>query len=326
MDLDDLFKVFLSIKTAEGRAKSTIQQYKDNYKYFTAFLEKQNIEKSLNELNRTIFRKYITYMREEVTKFEDHKYKTETQRTKGLSPLTINTRLKTLRVMFQCLFEEEIISFNPILGVKNVPNPQENIEILTIEELRSLLKSPNKSTYAGFRDHTLMHVLIDGMSRISESIKLKESDFDFKHNTATIRASVAKNRKSRTLPLKPLTMRLVRKLIDTNSDFSTEYVFLTNYGEPISRDHFRKRLYEYADQAKIKKKVHPHLLRHSAATAFLEDGGDIRHLQMLLGHSDLRMVVRYTHLSNKALQNQHAKHSAINKVANKLSRPRKTKL
>lgn len=325
-NLDDLFDEFYSIKVAEGKADSTLRQYKNNYSYFVAFLDRRKIKRSINAISRKTLRDYIVYMRDEQVCFEDHKYKADRSRTVGLSPSTINTRLKTLRVMFNCLCEEMIIADNPMKGVKNLPEPEEEFDIMTVEEMRWLFKAPDRKYFAGFRDYVIMHVLTDSMMRIGELTQLKESDFNFEDKTVIIRAKVAKSRKSRLIPLKPLTLRLVKELIKINEDFQSEYVFLTNYGEPINRDLFRKNLNDYAEKAGIKKNVHPHLFRHTAATMFLEDGGDIRHLQMLLGHADLRMVIRYTHLSNYALQKQHAKHSPINKVASKMSRPRKNKL
>lgn len=326
LSLDELFRTFLAVKSAEGRAESTMQQYRNNYIYFVEYLDKKDIPLDFSVLNRHVFREYIRYMREEAVKFESHKYKTDEQRSIGLSPSTVNTRIKSLKTMFKCLIDEEIIPHNPMDGVKKIPDPREDVKVLTVEELRRLLKMPDKATFAGYRDLTLMHLLMDGMMRISEASKLVESDFDFTQNSVTIRAAIAKSRKSRTLPLKPLTTRLVKRLVQANENFDTDYVFLMNYGDPVTRDHFRKRLKDYAEKAGIRKNVYPHLLRHTAATMFLEDGGDIRHLQLLLGHADLRMVVRYTHLSNHALQEQHSKHSPINKVSDKLSRPRKTKL
>ena len=324
--LDDLFRTFLAVKSAEGRADNTMQQYRDNYSYFNRYLDDHGISSEFDNMDRHLIREYIRYMREDAIKFEGHKYKADKQRTRGLSPSTVNTRVKTLQTTFRCLVDEEVIPYNPIEGVKRIPDPDELTEVLTIEELKQILKAPDKSTFAGFRDHTLMHVLIDGMMRISEAANLRVSDFDFTQDTVTIRAKIAKSRKYRTLPLKPITSRLVERLIQANANFNSDYVFLMNYGEPVTRDHFRKRLKGYAKTANIKKNVYPHLLRHTSATLFLEDGGDIRHLQMLLGHADLRMVVRYTHLSDKALKDQHTKHSPINKISDKLSRPRKTKL
>jgi integrase/recombinase XerD len=304
--LQTLFRQFIAIKSAEGRSPQTMRQYHENWTGFMRFIEQHE---DPEPLNRHVMREYILYMR-----------------AKDYAPATINTRLKTLRVLFRTLLDEELIDYNPMDGVKTVSDPVDRVEVLTVDELRKLLNAPDKSTYAGFRDYVLMHVLVDSMMRIGEATQLKASDFDLTQNTVTVRAAVAKSRKYRTLPLKPFTIRIVKRLLDANEDFGSEYVFLTNYGEPINRDHFRKRLYEYADTAKLTKKVHPHLLRHTSATLFLEDGGDIRHLQMLLGHADLRMVVRYTHLSNDALREQHTRHSAINKVSDKLSRPRKRKL
>ncbi|OZV95437.1 hypothetical protein CAY57_11300 [Heyndrickxia coagulans] len=99
-----------------------------------------------------------------------------------------------------------------------------------------------------------MVLLIDGMMRISEAINLRKSDFDYKGQTVTIRASVAKNRKTRTIPLEHRTCRLIKELIAENeTDFESEYVFLANYGEQITRDHFRKRLGKFAEQAGIKR-------------------------------------------------------------------------
>jgi len=112
-------------------------------------------------------------------------------------------------------------------------------------------------------------------------------------------------------------------LIKENEEFETEYIFVTNFGEQMDRNHFRKRLKKYTEEAGITKNVHPHLFRHTGATMFLEAGGDICYLQMLLGHSDLRMVMRYTHLSKRALISQHDKFSPLNEIVGKLNKERK---
>jgi integrase/recombinase XerD len=222
--------------------------------------------------------------------------------------------------------EEGLIDNNPMEGVKNVSQPEEEIVALNADELKRLLNVPNQRHCAEFRDYVLMHFLIDGMTRISETLGLKHSDIDFATRTATIPASIAKSRKSRIIPLQPVTARLIKELISENkADFDSDYIFLSNYGEPLTRDHFRNRLNGYAKKAGITKNVHPHLFRHTAATMFLESGGDIRHLQLLLGHADLRVVLRYTHLPKESLMNQHEKYSAMTMITGKLNKPRKIK-
>ncbi|ONK24372.1 tyrosine-type recombinase/integrase [Siminovitchia sp. FSL H7-0308] len=324
--LDDLFDIFIAIKDAEGRAPSTMQQYRENYGFFTEYLDKHGIKRTPSAITRDTIRDYIVFMRNDWIRFEGHSFKTEVEQTAGLAPATINTRLKTLRVMYRCLMDEALVDSNPMEGVRNLPEQQENIEVLTAEELQRLLNVPNRRSYADFRDYVLMNLLIDGMMRISEAINLKVDDFNLSGQSVVIRAAIAKNRKTRTIPIESRTARLINELIIENkADFDSDYIFLTVYGGPISRDHFRKRLNDFAEKAGIKKNVHPHLFRHTAATMFLEAGGDIRHLQMLLGHSDLRVLLRYTHLSNEALKQQHEQYSPIKQVLGKRNLPRKIK-
>ncbi|MEK4559575.1 tyrosine-type recombinase/integrase [Bacillus sp. FSL K6-0036] len=325
-NLDVLFVQFRAIKKSEGRAESTLGQYEDNYGFFLEFLDRKGIARSIHEMNRDVIRKYIVYMQDDWVKFEDHYFKKDEHMTKGLAPGTINTRLKTLRVFFKTLYDEGLIEHNPMLGIKNVREPEEEIVILDEDELRMLFAAPNQREYADFRDYVLMNVLLDGMMRISEALGLKQENFDFAARTLYIPATIAKNRRARTVPIEFGTAKMLNELIVENrADFESEYIFLANYGERLTRDHFRKRLVEYAKEVGIKKRVHPHLFRHTAATMYLESGGDMRHLQMLLGHSDLRMVQRYTHLSGSSLTAQHEKYSAINKVRGKLNKQRKIK-
>src|SRR5699024_12223458 len=93
--LDELFRTFLAVKSAEGRAKNTMQQYRDNYNYFIHYLEDHDLPQKLEDVDRHLIREYIRYMREDAIKFDGHKYKSDKQRTKGLSASTVNTRVKT---------------------------------------------------------------------------------------------------------------------------------------------------------------------------------------------------------------------------------------
>lgn len=173
-NLNVLFVQFRAIKKSEGRAESTLGQYEDNYGFFLEFLDRKGIARSIHEMNRDVIRKYIVYMQDEWVKFEDHYFKKDEHMTKGLAPGTINTRLKTLRVFFKTLYDEGLIEHNPMLGVKNVREPEEEIVILDEDELRMLFAAPNQREYADFRDYVLMNVLLDGMMRISEALGLKQ--------------------------------------------------------------------------------------------------------------------------------------------------------
>lgn len=325
-ELNDLFELFKRLRRSEGISDATFVQYNNNFRFFSDYLDSVNIPLDIRHIDDEIIRDYIIYMRDEIVRFDKHRFKSEAEKTVGLAPSTINTRLKTLKTMFNRLFNDGYISVNPVRGIRNVAEYDSEIEILSETELKSLFKAPNQRRYADFRDYVLMNFLLDSMARIGETTKLKIHNFDFNSHLVNIPAEIAKNRRHRIIPLNTSTIRLVKELVQENeSDFDTDYVFLTNYGEPLTPDHFRKRLNNFALKVGINKNIHPHLFRHTGATMFLENGGDIRHLQKLLGHSDLRMVERYTHLSNMSITKQHAKYSGINNVLSKQSKPRKIK-
>ncbi len=323
--LEELYEQFIYLKVSEGKAKRTLNKYRDNLKYFLEFLTVKEINSDIRLITKEVIRSYIVWMLQEKVRFEGHRFKTKDEQTVGLSPVTVNTRIKTLRPFFKYLCSEGLISTDPMTTIKDVTEDETEIKILTAEELKRLLNAPNKRNYDDFRDYVLLNCLIDGFFRISTALSIKVQDIDFSSNIITVSSSVDKSRKVRYVPILKRTANLLKELIKEIEEFDSEYVFLTNYGEQLQANHFRKQLRNYAKIAGIKKRVYPHLLRHSSATIFLENSGNIRHLQMLLHHSDLRMVLRYTHLTNQSLIDQHNEHSALNNVVDKLNKNRKIK-
>ncbi|MCK6256801.1 tyrosine-type recombinase/integrase [Fictibacillus sp. KIGAM418] len=323
-ELDALFQKYLSAKTAEGRAPSMVEKYKRYYRFFCDYLDNQNIPRDIRKIDTDVIRLYSSWMLNDKIKFDGHTFKPEDSKTPGLSAVTVNDRLKILRAWFRFLADEQLIDEDPMKRIKNAREESEQIQVLSPQQLRALLAAPNQRRYAGFRDACLLALLIDSMCRINEALNLKKTDIDFASSTINIRAEIAKSRKSRILPIQKRTARLLKELIEEVACFNSEYVFLANYGEPLTANHFRKQLRQYAEKAGITQRIiHPHLLRHTGATMFLEAGGDIRHLQMLLGHSDLRMVLRYTHLSKQSLIAQHEQYSPMNNVIEKRHKERK---
>lgn len=323
-DLNEIFEGFIRDRKSEGVGESAVSDYEYSFRYLKEYLDRIDVEHDIRNINEDIIRDYIVYMQEEVVRFEGHKYKKEEHRTIGLSPSTINTRIKSLKTLFNRLEADGKWEDNVLANIKQLPNPVEMIDILTPKELRQLLSVPDQRSYAGFRDYVIMNFLLDSFVRIGEAVQLRKQDFDFNSRCVNIPANVAKNRKFRIVPLKDKTLRLIDELIAENeTDFTDDHVFLTNYGAPISTDRFRTRLAEFVAKTDITKNVHPHLFRHTAATMFLQNGGDIRHLQLLLGHSDLRMVQRYTHLFNPSLAKQHEQYSVMNNIEKKLEKPRR---
>lgn len=319
-----LEKAYLA-KKAEGLAEGTLNRYKHSHNLLLQFLDLKKVGRDLDDLTVDICREFVNWLLEERTSFDGHPFKPESSKVKGVSPRYANDLLKALRTSFRVLVNDEIIDYNPFESVKNIKYPEKLIDVLTIDELKALLSAPKQRDYASFRDYVVMHVLIDTMARTGEIVSLRKSDINLQSKEIILRPEVVKTRVGRIIPIQDRTVRLLRELLAEVSDFESEYVFLANYGEPLTTNHFRLRLKKHAKAAGIKKNIYPHLLRHSAATIYLEGGGNLRYLQALLGHTDQRMTSRYTHLSRSSIAENHDKFSAINQVVGKLNKNRKIK-
>jgi integrase/recombinase XerD len=322
-ELGELFERFYCAKVTEGRTKRTLDSYRENYGYLVEYMNESGLGQDIRNITVDFIRDYITYMLNEREQFDGHRFKLKTLNKVGLSPSTVNLRLKVWRTFFKFMNDEGQYCENPFAIIKKVREVDNGIDVLSVEQLRAILNAPDKRSYAGFRDHVLITVLLDIFGRIFETLSLKFSDIDVETCSIRISAENTKSRKYKHIPIQKRTLKLLLELIDENSEFETDYVFLANYGDPLKPSQFRHRLKEHVKKAGINRRVYPHLLRHSAATLFLEAGGDIRHLQMLLNHKDLRMVIRYTHLSQKSLTEQHGKYTPLNEIYGSLSKERK---
>lgn len=323
--LDYLFDYYYQAKKSEGRAENTLKTYVQNFTYFCEFLDERGIIRDIRNIDVEVGREYVIWLRDEKVKFSDNCNVPDSVRTVGLLPKSINTRIKNMKTMFKFLKEENVIDVDPFVYLKNVQDIGRDIDVLTAEEMNRLIKAPNQRNYSDFRDFVVMNLLIDSMMRVDEALRLRKVDVDFKACYLTLRREVTKTRKPRIVPITKRTTKLIQELIREATEFDSEYIFLNNYGDRLLPNHFRHQLKKYADRAGIEKRVYPHLLRHSGATLFLEEGGSQRHLQVILGHADGRMTAHYTHLSDKNVKKNHDEFSPLNAVIGKLEKPRKIK-
>ncbi|OMF21861.1 tyrosine-type recombinase/integrase [Paenibacillus sp. FSL H8-0259] len=323
--LDALFEKFYLAKKASGRSKTTLQSYEDSFRFFCEYMDSRGLAKVLSSVTPEFVREYMSWMLNDKVKWDGHEHKGAHEKTIGLSPVTVNTIVKGIKNMFKFLNEEGYIPTNPLANIKKVSEPEKEIQILSIEQMKKLLSVIDRSTYAGFRDYVLITVLIDSSARIGEVVILDEPDVDFKRGLLFFSENTVKTRRARRVPITKRTVRLLRELISENADFETNHIFLANYGLRLSINQFRQRLKKHARNAGLELNVHPYLFRHTSATLFLENGGDVHHLARTMGHVDIRMTSRYVHLSEKSIKAQHDKYSPIHDVVGKLGKDRKIK-
>ena len=146
--------------------------------------------------------------------------------------------------------------------------------------------------------------------RVSELVNLKINNLDF--NECIIRI-YGKGNKERIVPINDASKLALQIYINDYRSFllkgkDSEYVFINNFGNKISRQGFFKILKKVCNENGINKHVSPHTLRHSFATHLLNNGADLRVIQELLGHSNLTTTQIYSHLSNEKIKEDYQNH------------------
>jgi integrase/recombinase XerD len=218
-------------------------------------------------------------------------------------------RLVPLRVWFRWMARQHHILHNPASELE-LPRTGFRLPkaVLTANEAEQIIQMTNVHTPLGLRDRAILETLYTtGMRRI-ELISLKLWDLDLERATVIIRQG--KGKKDRVIPLGDRTALWVRKYLDEArpqlvSEPDDKTVFLSNAGEPLALDYLTEVVRSYVDDANVGKRGACHLFRHTMATLMLEGGADIRFIQAMLGHADLKTTQIYTHVAIRQLQEIH---------------------
>ncbi len=205
---------------------------------------------------------------------------------KKQNPSSVAKDYFAIKFFFEKVLNEKV-NLPPIKRHKTLP------DILTIKEIKQLIETSNNPK------HKLIIKILYGTGlRVSEIINLKKRDINFEEKL--IKIKLAKGKKDRFVKLpSSISEELENYLKIGNS----EYVFPSNRNKRITKATIQAILRNSAKKARIKKRVYPHLLRHSFATHLLENGTDLRIIQKLLGHSDIKTTQVYTRISQASIKN-----------------------
>jgi integrase/recombinase XerD len=314
LTFDEALELFVTAKKAEGMRPRTIHDYYKHMEWFRRFLSEFYPDvTTIQQLTPEVIRSYITYMKDERSPYEGDERREKA--IKGLSVNTINIRLRTLRVMCRFWYSEGYLSANPMEKIKLLKSDSvDDLTGFTDTEIKKLLGAVDTRQYSGFRDKIIMLLLLDTGIRINELVNIRIEHLDTKRLTLTIPAEVAKNRKSRDIPVSRKVMKMITELHEENKQYFDEqdYVFLTAYGEPMIPDTFRRRLWKYAEEAGVERAT-PHMFRHTFSREYLLNGGDIFTLQRILDHADITTTRRYIQLDTEHIKTQHTKYSPVSR-------------
>jgi site-specific recombinase XerD len=239
-----------------------------------------------------------------------------------VKPATFNLRLVYLRAFFDWCIQEGFLTENPLAGIKR-RKTEDRIVNIEANTLTRLLSIPNKKTFAGLRDYTLLLLTLDTGIRPKEAFSLLVDDINFPSLEVHIRPEIAKTRNSRTLPISPVTANAIRALIQArhNEWKKVTPVFCTSEGTEMNSFSWGNRLEAYSKKLGIW--IRPYDLRHAFALQFLRNGGHALALQRTLGHTDLTMTKRYVALTEQDLRQQHTIASPLNTLLPQQHRVRK---
>ncbi|WP_240375440.1 tyrosine-type recombinase/integrase [Bacillus piscicola] len=303
--LHELYDRYMSVKKAQGLSPTTIRDYDIHFGWFIDFLEEVAGIKDLEneEIVPEVFTEYIRFMSD-----------------KGLKATTINVRVRTLRAFIRWCYEEQYI--NEIIHdkFKPVKQPYSQVDALSVDELHRIFACVDETRYSGFRDMTLMLVMLDTMARIKELLSMRRENLDLRNGSIRLEADHTKTKKERILPLSARSLRYLSFYLEETEEFYNDTLFLTYDGRPLAAGTVRKSLADYAEQAGItNKRVSPHTFRHTGALLYIMNGGDPFSLQHILGHSDLSMVRRYVNLANSDVTKQHNQFSPLKTIFDRRS-------
>ena len=215
---------------------------------------------------------------------------------------TRNNRLAAVHSLFGYAalhHPEHAASIQRVLAIPAKRYERRMLTWLTDDELDALLAAPDRSTWAGRRDHALLLLAAQTGLRISELIGLTRADVTFGVG-AHVRC-VGKGRKERATPLTPLTARVLRGWLTEHPGAPQDPLFPTRTGARLSRDAIEHRLAHHIDTARAgrtslrDKHVSMHTLRHTAAMRLLQAGIDVSVIALWLGHEQLATAQIYLH-------------------------------
>jgi len=294
LTLTQMFEKFMVYKETEGLTKTTLDGYHINFKYLINFTD-GDLPK--NEITLDLFRSFIGYMLNE----------------KGLSPVTVNVRIRTTRAFIKHCYIEGWIDEPIHERFKPLKTKEDTLESFTPSEIKSLINSIDDSTFRGYRDLVIVYTLLDTMVRCSELIKIRRENVDLKNGSIQLEALGTKMKRARVVPLSSNTIKLLKEYMDETSDFDSRELFVTYEGKPLSDNTVRKNLQDWGKIAGIhNKRVSPHTFRHTGALFYILNGGDPFSLQKILGHTDMSMVRKYIQMTNMDVKRQHNLYSPIN--------------
>lgn len=303
MNLEGLVKQYLEyLEIEKNRSKKTVENYRRYLKRFLYFLAKNNNRQSnsldAKDITQDIVRQYRLFLnRLENSNLLSGELKKNTQ----------NYYVIALRGLLKYLAKIGVKSLTAEQVELAKTSPHE-IDIISYDDLERLLAAPEVNSLSGLRDKAILETLFSTGLRVSELCHLNRDDINLERGEFSV---LGKGDKIRLVFLSTWAKEVLKNYLAKRQD--VEDALFVSFPKSKKAKSFtrltprsiQRLLRFYAAKAGISRKVTPHTLRHLFATDLLQNGADLRSVQLLLGHANLNTTQIYTHLTNKELKEIH---------------------
>lgn len=222
----------------------------------------------------------------------------------GMSPTTQSRVISGIKAFFKYLMIENYIEKDPTELLESPRIGRKLPEILTVEEIDSIMDAIDLSLPEGQRNKAMLETLYSCGLRVSELIQLRISNLYF--NKGFIRV-IGKGNKERLIPISQKAIREINHYLQDRKHLQIEsgcgdILFLNRRGKQLTRVMVFLVVKKLAEKAGITKNISPHTFRHSFASHLIEGGADLRAIQEMLGHESITTTETYTHLDRTYLR------------------------
>ena len=271
----------------KGYSKKTIISYEKDLELFDAYLKENKIT-NISSIDYNIIRKYLSYLHD-----------------KQYEATSISRKISTLRTFFKYNLKEKNIKSNPMTLISNPKKEKKLPKYLNYEEMEKLLNAIDTSELEGIRDKLIIELLYSTGIRVSELVNIKIQDIKIKENQINI---LGKGNKERIVLFGEKAKESIKIYLNAYKEYFegnilNNYLLINKKGKQLSTNKIELIVKDVLRKSALKLNISPHTLRHTFATHMLDSGADLKSVQELLGHENLKTTAIYTHISNERLKN-----------------------
>jgi integrase/recombinase XerD len=285
----------LFLRDCRHLAKQTQRWHRENLNSFEKILGRQGIVVGdVAKLSASYVKsRYVYYMVEDM----------------GLKPNTVNGRIRTLKAFAAYLVQEGHIQADFAVDLKLIRVEKVVIQTFSEEQLERLLRQPDRHTFTGLRDYTLLLFLLETGVRINECLEISLEDIRMTDGQILIHG---KGSKQRLVPFQSKFRRALQDYLKIRGKVESKALFVTIDGNQVSKRYVQELIQAYGEKAKITGvRVSPHTFRHTMAKYYILAGGDVFSLQKILGHSSVETVKIYVEMFTNDVHAQHKRFSFL---------------